>query len=63
MHIFKLLMCQTLIKTNVMHCFRYEAPSTLFFSTLFSPLIFLAAGTTFELPITFKPLQKVWLWF
>ncbi len=36
----------------------YSVPTTKFFTTLFSKVISLSPGTTFTLPITFRPLDK-----
>ncbi|XP_077974570.1 cilia- and flagella-associated protein 65-like [Styela clava] len=38
---------------------RYKVPSSRFFSTLFPQVIVLSAGTSFTLPLTFKPLEKI----
>ncbi|KAL5005595.1 hypothetical protein ScPMuIL_016753 [Solemya velum] len=38
---------------------KYVVPSTRFFSTLYPKPIVLSAGTSFSLPITFRPLEKV----
>ncbi|XP_013412505.1 cilia- and flagella-associated protein 65-like [Lingula anatina] len=37
---------------------KYSAPSTRFFSTLYPKPIVLSAGTSFTLPVTFRPLEK-----
>ncbi|CAK8673924.1 unnamed protein product [Clavelina lepadiformis] len=37
---------------------RYKVPSSRFFSTLFPQVVVLSAGTSFTLPITFRPLEK-----
>ncbi|XP_038048739.1 cilia- and flagella-associated protein 65-like [Patiria miniata] len=37
---------------------KYSSPSTRFFSTLYPEPIVLSAGTSFSLPITFRPLEK-----
>lgn len=37
---------------------KYHAPSTRFFSTLYPKTIVLSAGTSFTLPVTFRPLEK-----
>ena len=49
---------------------RFKTPSTKFFTTIFPQVIMLSAGTSFTLPVTFKPQEKVcqiWLnldlWF
>ena len=39
-----------------MLCFR--VPSTRFFSTLYPQPIVLSAGTSYTLPVTFRPLEK-----
>jgi hypothetical protein len=37
----------------------YRVPSTRFFSTLYPKPLVLSAGTSFSLPVTFRPLEKV----
>lgn len=37
---------------------RYKVPTTPLFSTIFPKVIVLSAGTSFTLPLTFKPLEK-----
>ncbi|KAK3591649.1 hypothetical protein CHS0354_040559 [Potamilus streckersoni] len=38
---------------------KYMVPSTRFFTTLYPKPVVLSAGTSFSLPITFRPLEKV----
>ncbi|XP_053386703.1 cilia- and flagella-associated protein 65-like isoform X2 [Mercenaria mercenaria] len=37
---------------------KYNVPSTRFFTTLYPKQIVLSAGTSFSLPVTFRPLEK-----
>lgn len=38
---------------------KYNVPSTRFFTTLYPKQIVLSAGTSFSLPVTFRPLEKI----
>ncbi|PIK59519.1 putative coiled-coil domain-containing protein [Apostichopus japonicus] len=38
--------------------FKYSSPNSRFFSTLYPEPIVLSAGTSFKLPVTFRPLEK-----
>ncbi|XP_064598008.1 LOW QUALITY PROTEIN: cilia- and flagella-associated protein 65-like [Liolophura sinensis] len=38
---------------------KYHSPDTRFFSTLYPKTIVLSAGTSFTLPVTFRPLERV----
>ncbi|KAK7113832.1 cilia- and flagella-associated protein 65-like isoform X2 [Littorina saxatilis] len=38
---------------------KFSAPNTRFFSTLYPKPVTLSAGTSFTLPITFRPLEKI----
>ncbi|KAL4217273.1 hypothetical protein ACF0H5_023724 [Mactra antiquata] len=38
---------------------RYNVPSSRFFTTLYPKQIVLSAGTSFSLPVTFRPLEKI----
>ncbi|XP_078326129.1 cilia- and flagella-associated protein 65-like isoform X1 [Crassostrea virginica] len=38
---------------------KYRVPSTRFFTTLYPKPVILSAGTSFSLPVTFRPLEKV----
>ena len=44
---------------NVLFTCCFSAPKTRFFSTLYPKPVTLSAGTSFTLPITFRPLERV----
>lgn len=41
------------------HSFNLRVPASRFFTTLYPKPIVLSAGTSYTLPITFRPLEKV----